>query len=162
VTITLRYNQELELNLATYRGAITLPALQGLADFLAAHPQYLKRDALSVLAPDAYFDGVELGALDNLFGRYATLFAPLSFQIIRRSAWICQSSAAQPYVDHWLGRPGMREAMSSTQRQFESYADAGDWLVLGKSGIEAIETGAGFDDVASFDDAPILPRTAAR
>lgn len=162
MTITLRYNQELELNLAAYQGAITLPALQALADFLAAYPQYLKHDALSILLPDAHFDGVELDALDHLFGRYATLFAPLSFRIIRRSAWICRSPAAQPYVDHWLGRPGIREAMSSTQRQFESYADAGDWLALGKSGIEAIQTGAGFDDVASFDDAPTLPRAAAR
>ena len=152
--VVLRHNEQLELNLAEYRGSISFAELEAVATFLAQNPAFLKRDCLSLVTPRADFDRVELTALDRLFGRYKTIYAPMSFQIIRRSAWLCLSPAAQAHIDHWIGQRDAREAMSSTLRQFSSYAEAGDWLVLSEAETRALETGAGFAEIARFEIAP--------
>lgn len=159
--VVLRHNELLELNIAEYHGAITLAELQGVADYLAANRSFLKCDCLSVVFPGADFAGVEFDALDRIFGRYKTLYAPMNFQIIRRSAWLCFSPAAQPYIDHWCGKRDAREAMSTTLRQFSSFEEAGDWLVLSEAETLALQTGTGFDELARIDDSAGL-KTAAR
>ncbi len=160
--VVLRHNEQLELNLAEYRGSVSFAELEAIAAFLAANSSFLKRDTLSLVTPGADFDTVDLGALDQLFGRYKTLYAPMDFQIVRRSAWICQCPAAQAHVDRWLGHPDTREAMSSTLRQFTSFAEAGDWLVLSEAETLALEAGVGFAEIARFDFAPSANRAAAR
>ncbi len=152
--VVLRHNEQLELNLAEYRGSVSFAELEAVAAFLAANPSFLKRDTLSLVAPGADFDTVALGALDQLFGRYKTLYAPMDFQIVRRSAWICQSPAAQAHVDYWLGDRDALEAMSSTLRQAMSFAEAGEWLVLSEVETLALETGVGFTEIARFDAPP--------
>lgn len=149
--IVLRHNELLELNIAEYRGAITLAELQATADYLAANRSFLKYDCLSIVFPAATFDGIAFDDLDRIFGRYQTLYAPMNFQIIRRSAWICFSTAAQAHVDHWSGKRDARESMSTTLRQFASFEEAGDWLVLSEAETLALQTGAGFDEVARFE-----------
>lgn len=152
--VVLRHNELLELNIAEYRGSITLAELQAVADFLAANRSFLKSDCLSVVFPGAAFEGIELDALDRIFGRYKTLYAPMNFQIIRRSAWICFSPVAQAHVDYWSGRRDAREAMSTTLRQFASFEEAGDWLILSEAETLALQSGAGFDELARFEDPP--------
>lgn len=149
--VVLRHNELLELNIAEYHGRITLAELQAVADYLAANRSFLKCDCLSIVFPGGDFAGVEFDALDRIFGRYKTLYAPMNFQIIRRSAWICFSPAAQAHVDHWSGRRDAREAMSTTLRQFASFEEAGDWLVLSEAETLALQTGAGFDELARFE-----------
>jgi hypothetical protein len=161
VPVVLRNNELLELNIAEYHGAITLAELQGVADFLAANPSFLRRDCLSVVFPGGVFEGVEFDALDHIFGRYKTLYAPINFQIIRRSAWICFSPAAQAHVDNWSGRRDAREAMSTTLRQFASFEEAGDWLVLSEAETLALQSGAGFDDLARIEFPPEANRARA-
>ncbi len=158
--VVLRHNEQLELNLAEYHGAISLAELEAVAAFLIQNPSFLKRDCLSLVVPGAHFGGVELSALDHLFGRYKTAYAPLSF--MRRSAWLCLSPTAQPHIDYWIGGRDAREAMSTTVRRFTSFEDAGDWLVLSTAEIQALQIGAGFAEVARFEDAPRTERVAAR
>lgn len=158
--IVLHYNEDLELNLAEYRGSVSFAELDAVASFLAANPSFLKRDTLSQVLPEADFDTVPLDGLDRLFGQYKKLYAPMDFQIVRRSAWICQSPRAQAHVDHWLGEPNMSEATSSTLRRFASFAEAGDWLVLSEAETVALEGRVGFDEIARFDYPPT--RAAAR
>lgn len=160
--VVLRHNELLELNIAEYRGAITLAELQDVADFLAANSAFLKCDCLSIVFPGSYFQGVAIDALDSIFGRYKSLYAPINFQIIRRSAWLCFSTAAQAHVDHWSGQRDAREAMSTTLRQFETFEQAGDWLVLSEAETLALQTGAGFDELACFDDGAKSPLTSTR
>ena len=150
--VVLRHNETLELNIAEYHGAITLTELQAVPEYLAANRSFLKCDCLSVVFPGATFENVTFDNLDRIFGRYQTLYAPINFQIIRRSAWLCFSAAAQAHVDHWSGRRDAREAMSTTLRQFASYEEAGDWLVLSEAETLALQNGAGFDELAHFDD----------
>lgn len=149
--VVLRHNDLLELNIAEYHGSITLAELQALSDFLAANSSFLKSDCLSVVFPGAVFADVEFDGLDRIFGRYKTLYAPMSFQIIRRSAWLCFSPAAQAHIDYWSGKPDTREAMSTTLRQFASFEEAGDWLVLSEAETLALQTAAGFDELARFE-----------
>lgn len=156
--IVLRHNAAIELNLVEYDGAVALAELQATADYLAANRQFLKCDSLAVVLPGAYFDGVEFADLDRIFGRYKSLYAPMSFQIIRRSAWLCFSPAAQAHIDYWSGQRDAREALSTTLRQFATFEEAGDWLVLSEAETLALQTGAGFDPLARFDAA----RAAAR
>jgi hypothetical protein len=162
VPVVLRHNEQLELSLAEYRGAVALAELEAVATFLAQTPSFLKRDCLSLVVAGAHFDNVDFAALDRLFGRYKTIYAPMSFQIIRRSAWLCLSPAAQPHIDYWVGGRDAREGMSSTLRQVDSYAEAGDWLVLSESETLTLERGDGFAELARFDAAHIGPRAAAR
>lgn len=152
--IVLRHNEMLEMNLVVYRGAVSPTELEDVAAYLAANPSFLKRDTLNIVTETATFDAVPLDKLDTLFGRYRTLYAPLDFQMLRRSAWVCFSPAAQAHVDHWSGKREAREAMSTTLRQFASFQEAGDWLVLSAAETVALQTGAGFDLVATIEDTP--------
>ncbi|MBX3430708.1 MAG: hypothetical protein KF779_14085 [Hyphomonadaceae bacterium] len=160
--VVLRHNEQLELNIAEYRGSVSFTELKAVADFLAQNPSFLKSDCLSLVAPGADFVGVELDALDQLFGRYAKLYEPINFQIMRRSAWLCFSPAAQAHVDHWSGKRDARESMSTTLRQFSSYEEAGDWLILSEAETIALQTNAGFEELARFEDAPAISQTRAR
>ncbi len=155
VPVVLRHNEALELNLAEYHGAVSFGELKAVAEYLAANRAFLKQDCLSVVFPAAHFDGVELAALNKLFGQYQVMYAPLNFQIIRRSAWLCFSPAAQAHVDHWSGKREAREAMSTTICQFATYEEAGDWLVLSEAETLALQTGAGFDELARLEDAEL-------
>jgi hypothetical protein len=154
VPVVLRHNDVLELNIAEYHGVITLAELQAVADFLANNRSFLKSDCLSVVFPGAVFEGIEFDGLDRIFGQYKTLYAPMNFQIIRRSAWLCFSPAAQNHVDYWSGKRDAREAMSTTLRQFASFEEAGDWLVLSEAETLALQTGAGFDELVRFGPPP--------
>jgi hypothetical protein len=161
VPVVLSHNATLELNLAEYTGIVTIAQLIEVAGFGAKHPDFLKADTLNVVRADTDFSAVDLGELDALFARYKALFAPLNFQIYSRSAWLCLNRTAVPHVDHWLGGHDMREAMSSAARKFETYAEAGDWLLLSPAELALIERGEGFTELATFDDAPALPRAIA-
>ncbi len=160
--VVLRHNEQIEMNLAEYRGQVSLAELEAVAAFLAANPNFLKRDTLSVAHADASFGAVPFEALDRLFGRYKTLYAPLDFQMLRRSAWLCFSKVAQEHVDYWIGERDTRGAMSTTLRQLSSYAEAGEWLVLNESETRALQTGAGFEEIAKFDLPPELGQAPAR
>lgn len=149
--VVLRHNEQLELNAAEYHGAVSVAELKAVADFLAQNPSFLKSDSLNFVAPGTTFDGVDLNTLDQLFGRYQVLYKPINFQIMRRSAWICLSPAAQAHVDHWSGKRDARESMSTTIRQFATYEEAGDWLVLSEAETIALQTNAGFDVLAHFE-----------
>lgn len=152
--VVLRHNESLELNLAEYLGSVTYEELRDLAAFLAENPSYLKRDCLSVVYSGCTFDTVDFSALDTLFSGYAALYAPISFQIIRRSAWVCLSAAAQSYIDYWIIGRDARGAMSTTLRHFTTYEEAGEWLVLSEAETLSLQTRVGFEIVARFEHAP--------
>lgn len=151
MSITLRHNERLELNLVEYGGAVSLGELKALAAFSARNPDTLQVDCLNVIMPGANFSQVDLAALDALFGRYRTLFAPLQFPIFRRSAWLCLSSGAQQHLHYWLGGRNTRDELSTTTRQFESYAEACDWLLLRPADVERIERREGFAELARYE-----------
>lgn len=154
MTIALRYNAELELNLAEYRGPISLAELKVLAAWGGQRTEYLRRDCLNIVTPDADFAAVDLSALDALFSKYRIIYAPLDFQIFRRSAWVCQSPAARGHVEYWLGGRDIRETMSSATRQFETFEEAGDWLLLSDAELARVVRGDGFEEMAVFEIPP--------
>jgi hypothetical protein len=149
VTIILRHNENLELNLVEYTGAVSLAELKALAVFMARNPLHMQRDGLNLILPDADLSSIPLPELDRLFDYYATLFAPLKLQILRRSAWVCQSQFAQSHVRRWLSGD-TRKAMSSNVRQFGTLAEAGEWLLLNEAEFSALQHDDGFTDVARF------------
>jgi hypothetical protein len=69
---------------------------------------------------------------------------------------------ALPHVDYWLGAADMREAMSSAVRKFDTYAEAGDWLLLSPAELAMAQRGEGFVELAVFDDGPPARLAAAR
>lgn len=157
MTIVLRHSEKLELNLVEYRDTVTLAQLKALAAFATAQPEHIRYDGLSVIMPGARFDDVDTAALDRLFDYYRMLYAQLDFQMLRRSAWLCLSEAAAPQVTHWLSGDA-REGMSSAVRQFETYADAGEWLVLNAEEVALAQRGEGFVEVIRFGETPALAR----
>lgn len=155
--IILRHSEQLELNLVEYRDTISLGELNALAAFAAGHPNHMVRDAIAVIMPGARFSDVDAPALDALFAHYRKLYATVEFQILRRSAWLCLSPSATPQLTHWLTGDA-REGMSSAVRQFETYAEAGEWLVLNAEEIALLENGETFAEIARFSEAPVLAR----
>lgn len=147
MSIFLRHNEALELNRIEYSNSVTLAELTKLAEFQAANPSWLTFDSLAIVTPEADFLSVDKPALDKLYATYAELFSPLHFLILRRSAWICLSAAAEEHVRYWLGDRDTRETVSSDVRRFDTFADAGDWLVLNQNATAALETGAGFEEI---------------
>jgi hypothetical protein len=150
VTLVLRHNQALELNRAEYHGSVSPAELVALAEFQASNPTWLTYDSLSWITPGADFDDVDLQALDAVFDRYRQLFRPHQLMIFRRSAWLCQSPGAQRHLDHWLHGHDTRAGMSSDLRQFDTFKDAGAWLVLSKDETAALESGEGFNEIVRY------------
>jgi hypothetical protein len=156
--VVVRHNDKLELSMVEYGGSVTMAELEALASFGARNVAHLKRDMISIVLPGADFASIPIAALDDLFERYRMLFAPLDFQIYRRSAWLCLSPVAQRHVDSWVTGRDTRTAMSSALRQFATFAEACDWLVLSEQEAAAVERGEGFVEVARFE--PSRARTA--
>ena len=151
MSVELRHNTALELNVVEYRGSVTLGELKAVASFLATRPDVLRRDTLNIVAPDADFGTVDFPALDALFARYRQLYAPLSFQLFRRASWVCLSDAARRHIDYWVRGRDMRKTMSSTVSRFDSVAEACEWLLLSDAETAAVERGEGLTDLARFD-----------
>jgi hypothetical protein len=162
VTVVLRRNETLELSVVEYRDAVTLNELVALTRWQADQCERLRDDTLNIVLPGADFYAVDLGALDALFAHYRELYGELVFEILRRSAWLCQSPAAQGHVDHWLAGRNTRENMSTDVRQFDTFAEAGDWLVLSEAATADMESGVGFIEIARFHAPLEQPRAAAR
>ena len=147
MSIVLRHNEQLELNRIGYSHSVTLAELTKLAEFQAANPTWLTFDALAIVTPGADFATIDKPALDKLYATYAELFSPMHFLILRRSAWICLSSAAEEHVRYWLGDRDTRETVSSDVRRFDTFPEAGEWLVLNQTAATALESGTGFEEV---------------
>ena len=162
MTVVLRYNAKLELNLGEYQGQITAAELKALAIWGAGRTEYLRRDSLNVITPSADFSSVDFAELDQLFSKYSTIYAPLDFQIFRRSAWVCQSPASRAHVEYWLAGRDIREAMSSATRQFDTYEEAGDWLLLSESELAGVIRREGFEDLVTVQIPLPQPRAMAR
>lgn len=150
MTVALWHNATLELNRAEYSGLVTVAELMALADFQALNPRWLSYDCLNIILPGADFDAIPFDALDGVFQKYRTLFEPKQFVIFRRSAWICQSAAAENHLHHWVGGRDTREGMSSDLRRCATVAEACEWLILGPANTAAAESGQGFDEIVRY------------
>jgi hypothetical protein len=154
VPIVLRHHEVLELNRIEYAGTVTCEELLGLARFQAKEPVWLGFDCLNLIQACANFDTVLLDDLDGIFAQYRALFAPLNFHIARRSAWICRTEAARGHLSYWLFDRDTK-SLSSVVREFESFAEAGEWLVLNDCEARAAERGLGFADIVRLHFPPL-------
>jgi hypothetical protein len=156
VPVVVRFNETIDLNRVEYSGAVTRAELDALSGYAAANPVHMRRDTLAVILPSAHFD-VSHDYLDALFERYRELYAVLHFEMLRRAAWICHSSLADAKIRYWLGGD-TRSAMFTAVRLFETYAGAGEWLVLNSEETLTAERGEGFVELFSFTETPTLAR----
>lgn len=164
MTVILRRNETLELNLVEFVGAITLDELKAVAKFQADKPNLLASDCLNVVRAGASFNAVTFQDLDMLFEHYRMLFSPLRLQIFRRAVWLCEDDGPKAHVTYWLSRD-TREGMSSTVKQCHSFAEAADWLLLmdiERAILERaiLEHAGGFEEIVRFTLPPA--RAAAR
>ncbi len=148
--VILRHNKQLELSRVDYARTVSMAELGDMAKFFNANPRWVSHDTCNLVLPGAEFSGFDRAALDQLFARYANIYAPLTFQILRRSAWLCQSEAARDYVQYWVGDRDVRTQMSSDVRLFDTFAAASEWLLLSASEAEQLQRGEGFDEIARF------------
>jgi len=154
VPVVLRHNETLELNRVEYHGAVTASELFQLAEFHNHAPKWLTFDFLSLILPGANFDAVDFPALDDLFGRYRKMLAPMEFLMMRRSAWLCQSERARAHLFHWMNGRETRDSMSSDVRLLESFEQVGDWLLLNPTELDQLRTGEGFFEVVRYVEQP--------
>jgi hypothetical protein len=148
----LRHNQTLNLNVVECTGAVSTAQLGALAAYVAEHPELLGADSLNLVRPCADLSGVDLRELAGFYARYRELYAPLKFQVYRRTAWVCQSASADAHVDFWVTGANPGKAFSTNVRRMETLAEAGDWLLLGGAELEQVERGEGFIELARFQD----------
>jgi hypothetical protein len=157
VPVIVRHHRELELNRVDYSGSVTLAELRALAEFNLGAPQWLKPDTLALVLPGADFLSIDLGELDALFAHYRSLYQNMTFHILRRSAWLCLSPAALKHVGYWVGDRDTREGMSSHVKLFDTFEDAGDWLLLQPDELALLRDGEDFDEVFR-SETPALSR----
>jgi len=157
VTVILRRNEALELNLVEFAGSITLDELKAVAKFQADKPDLLASDCLNVVRAGGDFNSVTFAELDMLFEHYRKLFSPLRLEIFRRAAWLCEDEGPKAHVAHWMSRDA-KEGMSSTLKHCHSFAEAADWLLLMDAERGLLERAEGFAEIARFD----LPVASAR
>lgn len=162
LTVVLRHSETLNLNFVECRGAVSTEQLGALAACAAQNRALLQADSLNLVRPDADLSGVDLPALHALFAHYQKLFAPIDFQVYRRTAWVCQSPSAIPHVAVFAGEHAARKAFSTNARRLETLAEAGEWLLLSAEEIADVECGEGFTEIAVFDDAPAPGHGLAR
>ncbi|MBI3438813.1 MAG: hypothetical protein HY054_09250 [Proteobacteria bacterium] len=162
MTVALRHNAALELNRVEFSGSVTAAELAALADFQSDHPRWLPYDCLNIILPHADFDSIAFDSLNGIFVKYRSLFEPMQFVILRRSAWICQSLAAEAHLHHWMANRNTRDGMSTDVRRFNSIAEACDWLILSAPHAADAESGAGFDDIIRYTLPAEPARVAAR
>lgn len=154
MTVVFRHHEKLEVNRVEYYGSISFAELRALADFQATNPSLLTYDCLTVVTATADFRAIDLATLDDLFAKYRALFQPLSFLILRRSAWLNFSPSAQAHVDYWVRGRDAKGGMSSDVRQFDSYEAAGEWLVLNPRDLATLKLGEGFKELARYTIPP--------
>lgn len=153
MTVILRRNEELELNLAEFQGAIALDELKALAKYQADKPHLLASDCLNLVCADADFSSISFAQLDAIFEHYRQLFTPLRLQIFRRAVWYCEAEGPKPHITHWLSLDA-REGMATTIKQCHSFAESADWLLLMDAERGMLERREGFAEIARFDVAP--------
>lgn len=161
MTVILRRNEALELNLVEYRGKIAMAELQAVAKFQADKPELLVSDCLNRVCADADFSAVTFAMLEAMFDHYRQLFSPLRLQIFRRAVWLCEAEGPRGHVEHWLSQD-TREGMSSNVKHCCTFADAADWLLLMDAERGLLERAEGFDELARFHFPPQPAIAAAR
>ena len=149
MTVILRRNEKLELNLVEFIGTITLDELRAVAKFQADKPDLLASDCLNVVRAGGDFNTVTFTQLDAMFEHYRKLFTPLRLEIFRRAVWLCEDEGPRAHVAHWMSRDA-KEGMSSTLKHCHTFAEAADWLLLMDAERTLLERGEGFDEVARF------------
>lgn len=151
MTILLRHNEELELSRVEYFGAMCAAQLHEHAAFNAENPAWLGFDCVSVVHADVDVSGISLANLDGVFTAHRQLFEPLNLMFMRRSAWVCESERAQRFISHWMAKRNADKSPWADVRQFASFEEAGEWMLLPPDGIAALKAGDGFKDIARFD-----------
>lgn len=146
--VTFRHHEGLEINRIDYGGQISIAELHAHAQFRAECPAWLNYDHLNVAMPDADPSRLKKAALDDLFSKHLALFEPEKLLIKRRSAWVCLSPAALDTLRHWINAPRARP--HTDVRLFETFEEAGRWLVLDDREIALAARGEGFIEVARF------------
>lgn len=124
-----------------------------LAEYQLSHPDWLGYDVINFVAADADFSALHNEDLDAIVAKYKSLFEPRDLVIFRRSAWINQSPASQPQLDHWIARRNTKGAQTLQARQFENVPAACTWLGLTADKTAVLENAEGFDERAIFDEA---------
>lgn len=151
--IVVSYNSPLELAVFEYSGHVTLAELKAMMRFHGQNPEILRCDCLTVLHPGSHLTGIDADALRAILMRFRRLFAPFDFQIMRRSAWVCQSPKALAHARLWVDaiRDTAREEMSSAIRLFDSFTEAADWLLLNPDDLNFAERRDKFAELARID-----------
>lgn len=149
--VVLRHHEQLELSRLEFSGRLAMSELDQLAEFQRSAPTWLTYDRLSLVESSADFSGIDFPAVDAHFLRYRSIYEPMNFLILRRSAWLCLCADALEHVRYWVGDRASRKRPLSDVRLFESFESAGEWLLLRPAEIVKLQTGEGFDEIARFD-----------
>lgn len=154
--LVLRHNATLELSRVEYFGAIRAADLNAHATFNAANPIWLGFDCVSVVHADVDVSGLSLADLDGVFRAHRKLFEPLNLMFMRRSAWVCESETGQRFLSHWLAKRNADKSPWADVRQFNTFEDIGEWMLLSPAHLAILKSGEGFTEIARFD-APRAP-----
>ncbi len=151
MTIIFRHHEKLEINRVDYCGAIRLTELLEHARYRTTVAHWLNHDHINVVARGAHAPDVTKAALDALYLQHRELFETEKLLIRRRSAWICQSPPVLDILKYWVGARGAKKSGHTDVRLFDTFEEAGQWLVLNHEEIAIAASGEGFFEVARFD-----------
>lgn len=151
MTVVVHYSSTFKLSLTECTGIVTTEQLGALVECAAQNPELLTSDSLNIIRPGSDLSGVDVHVLGAIYAKFQTLFAPLQFPVYRRTAWICQSPAADWHVDFWVRGPENLKTFSSNTHRLNTLAEAADWLVLSDAERAQLERYETFVEVARFE-----------
>lgn len=155
--ISLTRNNELGLCLNRFTGAITAPEVRDFMRFHSSDPLLATSDLLQVFEQDADLSAISAEELDHLRDFLRDLLAPIEFQLVRRSAFVCRSPMALQEVTYWLRGRDQRDGIKTDPRLCDTLEEACAWLLLGPGESAIVAAERGFVELARFDAARSAP-----
>lgn len=148
--IRFKHHDQLEIHRIEYEGVLAPDDLLDHAQFRADNPQWLNYDHLNVVFPRTDVSRLTRGALIEMRQKHRALFETHNLLILRRSAWICDVGPAHNLLQFWIETQVNRSDAYVDVRLFETFEEAGQWLVLGARESALAKTGEGFREIACF------------
>lgn len=153
--IVERQSARQHLNAVQMSGAIALSEIRAHNDDRLRDRATLTADAVYHLPRNAHFTDLTIEALDAHRARLRRQLEAAKLPLIRRTAWLCESRAALPFVQHFLSQRGPDDGLFAAARLTHSLSEAADWLMTSVADIEAtLATGR---ILARFDHAAPAP-----
>lgn len=152
MTIIERHTERCHLSTVEMNGPVTLPELEAHNAHRFARRIVLTADCLWYVGRETVFTDMSVAKLDAYSARLRALYRAAPLPMVRRTAWLCESEQALPFVRHFLRDRSADDGLYALPRLVGAFPEAAAWLMVSESDLA--ETLARGEVIATFPTAP--------